>query len=164
MGTGPEHSPSPQLDLQQQQPRSAGGSVRRLSFGNHQTITTNTDCMKILYMVGLLSSLVRYYILWCSLDFTYCTCDVVVPSILDKSFLLYTEKVNLDLFYAFFSSSLQGETRNQVFAEKLETLLHRAYHLQEDFGSSIPTDSVLADFGESHDELMFDLKRQQECY
>lgn len=38
------------------------------------------------------------------------------------------------------------ETRNQVFAEKLETLLHRAYHLQEDFGSSIPTDSVLADF------------------
>ncbi|XP_037607936.1 mitoguardin 2 isoform X2 [Sebastes umbrosus] len=39
-----------------------------------------------------------------------------------------------------------GETRNQVFAEKLETLLHRAYHLQEDFGSSIPTDSVLADF------------------
>uniref|UniRef100_A0A3B4XSP2 Mitoguardin 2 n=1 Tax=Seriola lalandi dorsalis TaxID=1841481 RepID=A0A3B4XSP2_SERLL len=39
------------------------------------------------------------------------------------------------------------ETRNKVFAEKLETLLHRAYHLQEDFGSSIPTDSVLADFG-----------------
>lgn len=38
------------------------------------------------------------------------------------------------------------ETRNKVFAEKLETLLHRAYHLQEDFGSSIPTDSVLADF------------------
>uniref|UniRef100_A0A8C4IGY7 Mitoguardin 2 n=1 Tax=Dicentrarchus labrax TaxID=13489 RepID=A0A8C4IGY7_DICLA len=39
-----------------------------------------------------------------------------------------------------------GETRNKVFAEKLETLLHRAYHLQEDFGSTIPTDSVLADF------------------
>lgn len=38
------------------------------------------------------------------------------------------------------------EDRNKVFAEKLETLLHRAYHLQEDFGSSIPTDSVLADF------------------
>uniref|UniRef100_A0A8D0D6U4 Mitoguardin 2 n=1 Tax=Sander lucioperca TaxID=283035 RepID=A0A8D0D6U4_SANLU len=38
------------------------------------------------------------------------------------------------------------ETRNKGFAEKLETLLHRAYHLQEDFGSSIPTDSVLADF------------------
>ncbi|XP_008324037.1 mitoguardin 2 [Cynoglossus semilaevis] len=38
------------------------------------------------------------------------------------------------------------ETRNKVFAEKLETLLHRAYHLQEDFGSTIPTDSVLEDF------------------
>ncbi|MEQ2180638.1 hypothetical protein GOODEAATRI_003248 [Goodea atripinnis] len=38
------------------------------------------------------------------------------------------------------------EGRNKVFAEKLETLLHRAYHLQEDFGSSIPADSVLADF------------------
>lgn len=38
------------------------------------------------------------------------------------------------------------EDRNKVFAEKLETLLHKAYHLQEDFGSSIPTDSVLADF------------------
>lgn len=34
-----------------------------------------------------------------------------------------------------------------MFAEKLESLLHRAYHLQEDFGSSIPTESVLADFG-----------------
>ncbi|XP_029940339.1 mitoguardin 2-like [Salarias fasciatus] len=39
-----------------------------------------------------------------------------------------------------------AETHNKVFAEKLETLLHRAYHLQEDFGSTIPTDSVLADF------------------
>ncbi|KAK0141307.1 Mitoguardin 2 [Merluccius polli] len=38
------------------------------------------------------------------------------------------------------------ETRNKGFAEKLETLLHRAYHLQEDFGSSIPPDSLLADF------------------
>lgn len=50
----------------------------------------------------------------------------------------------------FFPLQLQAETRNKVFAEKLETLLHRAYHLQEDFGSSIPTDSVLADFGKSH--------------
>ncbi|XP_022074953.1 mitoguardin 2 [Acanthochromis polyacanthus] len=41
---------------------------------------------------------------------------------------------------------VQAEARNKVFAEKLETLLHRAYHLQEDFGSSIPTESVLADF------------------
>ncbi|KAM8872092.1 mitoguardin 2 [Synchiropus picturatus] len=39
-----------------------------------------------------------------------------------------------------------GEGNEKVFAEKLETLLHRAYHLQEDFGSSIPTESVLADF------------------
>lgn len=39
-----------------------------------------------------------------------------------------------------------NEAQSKVFAEKLETLLHRAYHLQEDFGSSIPTDSVLADF------------------
>ncbi|KAM9306318.1 mitoguardin 2 [Pholidichthys leucotaenia] len=38
------------------------------------------------------------------------------------------------------------EARNKQFAEKLETLLHRAYHLQEDFGSRIPADSVLADF------------------
>ncbi|XP_076014755.1 mitoguardin 2 [Genypterus blacodes] len=38
------------------------------------------------------------------------------------------------------------EAHNHVFAEKLETLLHRAYHLQEDFGSTIPSDSVLADF------------------
>lgn len=42
--------------------------------------------------------------------------------------------------------SAMNETTNKVFAEKLETLLHRAYHLQEDFGSSIPADSVLADF------------------
>lgn len=41
-----------------------------------------------------------------------------------------------------------------MFAEKLETLLHRAYHLQEDFGSSIPTDSVLADFGKDHVTLL----------
>lgn len=47
----------------------------------------------------------------------------------------------------------QVETHNKAFAEKLETLLHRAYHLQEDFGSSIPTDSLLADFGKSQLEL-----------
>ncbi|XP_035616628.1 mitoguardin 2 isoform X2 [Oncorhynchus keta] len=39
-----------------------------------------------------------------------------------------------------------SESRNKVFAEKLETLLHRAYHLQEDFGATIPPDSLLADF------------------
>ncbi|KAI5096327.1 mitoguardin 2, partial [Silurus meridionalis] len=37
------------------------------------------------------------------------------------------------------------KTRNRKFAEKLESLLHRAYHLQEDFGSTIPADSLLAD-------------------
>lgn len=47
----------------------------------------------------------------------------------------------------FLSLGIQGEAHNKVFAEKLESLLHRAYHLQEDFGSSIPTESVLADFG-----------------
>ncbi|RVE66008.1 hypothetical protein OJAV_G00122180 [Oryzias javanicus] len=44
------------------------------------------------------------------------------------------------------SESPTAETQNKVLAEKLETLLHRAYHLQEDFGSGIPTDSVLAEF------------------
>uniref|UniRef100_A0A7N9AU70 Mitoguardin 2 n=1 Tax=Mastacembelus armatus TaxID=205130 RepID=A0A7N9AU70_9TELE len=49
------------------------------------------------------------------------------------------------------SLALQGvESCSKVFADKLETLLHRAYHLQEDFGSRIPTDTVLADFGKSH--------------
>ncbi|XP_056587895.1 mitoguardin 2 [Triplophysa dalaica] len=37
------------------------------------------------------------------------------------------------------------ELCNHQFAVKLETLLHRAYHLQEDFGSTIPPDSLLAD-------------------
>uniref|UniRef100_A0A8C7LZT7 Mitoguardin 2 n=1 Tax=Oncorhynchus mykiss TaxID=8022 RepID=A0A8C7LZT7_ONCMY len=45
------------------------------------------------------------------------------------------------------SLALEGsESRSKVFAEKLETLLHRAYHLQEDFGATIPPDSLLADF------------------
>ncbi|KAM9793751.1 mitoguardin 2 isoform X2 [Syngnathus typhle] len=46
------------------------------------------------------------------------------------------------------------EAHNKVFADKLETLLHRAYHLQEDFGGSIPTESLLADF-ESEGTLIF---------
>ncbi|CAN9504436.1 unnamed protein product [Ophioblennius macclurei] len=53
-----------------------------------------------------------------------------------------------------------AETQNKVFAEKLETLLHRAYHLQEDFGSTIPTESVLADF-ESEGTLILP---QVECF
>ncbi|MGH0151360.1 UNVERIFIED_CONTAM: hypothetical protein FKN15_020392 [Acipenser sinensis] len=40
----------------------------------------------------------------------------------------------------------QPEARNKGFAEKLETLLHRAYNLQEEFGSTIPPDSLLPDF------------------
>ncbi|KAF7217417.1 mitoguardin 2 isoform X1 [Nothobranchius furzeri] len=47
-----------------------------------------------------------------------------------------------------------AEAQNKAFSEKLETLLHRAYHLQEDFGSSIPTESVLADFAESEGTLL----------
>ncbi|XP_036443425.1 mitoguardin 2 [Colossoma macropomum] len=48
------------------------------------------------------------------------------------------------------SLALQGavltpESHHRKFAEKLESLLHRAYHLQEDFGSTIPPDSLLAD-------------------
>lgn len=44
----------------------------------------------------------------------------------------------------------QPELRNHQFAVKLESLLHRAYHLQEDFGSTIPPDSLLADLGNTH--------------
>ncbi|NXO65463.1 MIGA2 protein, partial [Phainopepla nitens] len=39
----------------------------------------------------------------------------------------------------------EEESQNREFAEKLESLLHRAYHLQEEFGSSLPSDSVLLD-------------------
>ncbi|XP_072227951.1 mitoguardin 2 isoform X2 [Leuresthes tenuis] len=53
---------------------------------------------------------------------------------------------SLALLGATCGDSPMADVRNKVFAEKLETLLHRAYHLQEDFGSSIPTESVLADF------------------
>ncbi|NXR47089.1 MIGA2 protein, partial [Hippolais icterina] len=37
----------------------------------------------------------------------------------------------------------EEESQKREFAEKLESLLHRAYHLQEEFGSSLPSDSVL---------------------
>lgn len=30
----------------------------------------------------------------------------------------------------------------------MESLLHRAYHLQEEFGSTFPSDSMLLDLGE----------------
>ncbi|XP_040387053.1 mitoguardin 2 isoform X3 [Cygnus olor] len=39
----------------------------------------------------------------------------------------------------------EGESQKREFAEKLESLLHRAYHLQEEFGSSLPSDSMLLD-------------------
>ncbi|XP_009997209.1 PREDICTED: protein FAM73B [Chaetura pelagica] len=39
----------------------------------------------------------------------------------------------------------EEESQKREFAEKLESLLHQAYHLQEEFGSSLPSDSVLLD-------------------
>ncbi|XP_051492204.1 mitoguardin 2 isoform X2 [Apus apus] len=43
------------------------------------------------------------------------------------------------------SESIPEESQKREFAEKLESLLHQAYHLQEEFGSSLPSDSVLLD-------------------
>ncbi|KAG6933973.1 mitoguardin 2 [Chelydra serpentina] len=43
------------------------------------------------------------------------------------------------------SEELPEESQKKEFAEKLESLLHRAYHLQEEFGSSLPSDSMLLD-------------------
>ncbi|XP_066896656.1 mitoguardin 2 isoform X1 [Kogia breviceps] len=37
----------------------------------------------------------------------------------------------------------EPESQRREFAEKLESLLHRAYHLQEEFGSTLPADNVL---------------------
>ncbi|XP_037002558.2 mitoguardin 2 isoform X2 [Artibeus jamaicensis] len=39
----------------------------------------------------------------------------------------------------------EPESQRREFAEKLESLLHRAYHLQEEFGPAFPSDSVLLD-------------------
>lgn len=39
----------------------------------------------------------------------------------------------------------EPESQRKEFAEKLESLLHRAYHLQEEFGSTFPSDSLLLD-------------------
>ncbi|NXQ32171.1 MIGA2 protein, partial [Alaudala cheleensis] len=39
----------------------------------------------------------------------------------------------------------EEESQKREFAEKLESLLHRAYHLQEEFGSSLSSDSMLLD-------------------
>ncbi|NXF39115.1 MIGA2 protein, partial [Nyctibius bracteatus] len=43
------------------------------------------------------------------------------------------------------SENIPEESQKREFAEKLESLLHRAYHLQEEFGSSLPSDSMLMD-------------------
>nr|XP_009683331.1 PREDICTED: protein FAM73B isoform X5 [Struthio camelus australis] len=48
-------------------------------------------------------------------------------------------------------------SQKREFAEKLESLLHRAYHLQEEFGSSLPSDSMLLDLGELEKTLMLPL-------
>ncbi|XP_074251551.1 mitoguardin 2 isoform X1 [Saimiri boliviensis] len=39
----------------------------------------------------------------------------------------------------------EPESQRKEFAERLESLLHRAYHLQEEFGSTFPADSMLLD-------------------
>ncbi|XP_059956737.1 mitoguardin 2 isoform X1 [Mesoplodon densirostris] len=39
----------------------------------------------------------------------------------------------------------EPESQRREFAEKLESLLHRAYHLQEEFGSTFPADNMLLD-------------------
>ncbi|NXQ81212.1 MIGA2 protein, partial [Nyctibius grandis] len=43
------------------------------------------------------------------------------------------------------SENIPEESQKREFAEKLESLLHRAYHLQEEFGSSLTSDSMLLD-------------------
>ncbi|KAM7087439.1 mitoguardin 2 isoform 2-T2 [Ciconia maguari] len=47
------------------------------------------------------------------------------------------------------SENIPEESQKREFAEKLESLLHRAYHLQEEFGSSLPSDSMLLDLASS---------------
>ncbi|XP_007194589.2 mitoguardin 2 isoform X2 [Balaenoptera acutorostrata] len=39
----------------------------------------------------------------------------------------------------------EPESQRREFAEKLESLLNRAYHLQEEFGSTFPADNMLLD-------------------
>ncbi|XP_064147409.1 mitoguardin 2 isoform X4 [Loxodonta africana] len=39
----------------------------------------------------------------------------------------------------------EQESQRREFAEKLESLLRRAYHLQEEFGSTFPSDNMLLD-------------------
>ncbi|XP_061460361.1 mitoguardin 2 isoform X3 [Rhineura floridana] len=51
----------------------------------------------------------------------------------------------------------EQEAQKREFAEKLESLLHRAYNLQEDFGSTLPADSMLLDLERT---LMFPLTEE----
>lgn len=158
VGAGPEYPPSAQLVLQQPQPRSAGGRMCRASYGNqsnrdyqhkrHESLPHGwmtfqlADRLELHCLAGISPAvlcctfLINYNERYCSWSWT-------------KALLVkHTNPWCLPV--SCFPLSLQGESHNNVFAEKLETLLHRAYHLQEDFGSSIPTDSVLADFGKRH--------------
>uniref|UniRef100_UPI00398E3224 mitoguardin 2 isoform X2 n=1 Tax=Pristiophorus japonicus TaxID=55135 RepID=UPI00398E3224 len=41
---------------------------------------------------------------------------------------------------------IKQASKNKEFSQKLEALLHRAYRLQEEFGETVPSNSLLADF------------------
>uniref|UniRef100_A0A8C1XXY3 Mitoguardin 2 n=1 Tax=Cyprinus carpio TaxID=7962 RepID=A0A8C1XXY3_CYPCA len=57
----------------------------------------------------------------------------------------YTHRLSIYLLNKNTPFDFQPELHNHQFAKKLESLLHRAYHLQEDFGGTIPADGLLAD-------------------
>ncbi|MEE6505572.1 hypothetical protein FKM82_005562 [Ascaphus truei] len=60
---------------------------------------------------------------------------------------------NSELLNETISEDMSEDSCNRAFAGKLESLLHRAYNLQEEFGS-IPPDNILLDL---EDVLMFPL-------
>ncbi|XP_042686513.1 mitoguardin 2 isoform X1 [Centrocercus urophasianus] len=64
---------------------------------------------------------------------------LLVPSTLIQGHFCHYPVLDTPLY------STQEESQKREFAEKLESLLHRAYHLQEEFGSSLPSDSMLLD-------------------
>nr|XP_033817290.1 mitoguardin 2 isoform X2 [Geotrypetes seraphini] len=47
------------------------------------------------------------------------------------------------------STEESEDSRNREFAMKLESLLHQAYHLQEEFGASMPSENLLIDLERS---------------
>ncbi|XP_030063730.1 mitoguardin 2 isoform X2 [Microcaecilia unicolor] len=47
------------------------------------------------------------------------------------------------------STEESEDSRNKEFAVKLEALLHQAYHLQEEFGASMPSENLLIDLERS---------------